>query len=170
MIKAELKNYRQSPRKVRLVADAIRGKSASNAVDILTFMPKRASGPMKKLLLSAIANAEHNHQLSVESLVVKEIRVDKGVTLHRWRARARGSASPINKRSSRVLITLSDLTKKGSKKEELKSETVKTEKIEDKKVAKKATTKKVAKTVSKETTKKAPVKKAVKKETNINKK
>lgn len=165
MIKAELKNYRQSPRKVRLVADAIRGKSASNAVDILTFMPKRASGPMKKLLLSAIANAEHNHQLSVESLVVKEIRVDKGVTLHRWRARARGSASPINKRSSRVLITLSDLAKKASKKEE-----VKTEKIEDKKVAKKATTKKVAKTVSKETTKKAPVKKAVKKETNINKK
>ena len=106
MIKAELKNYRQSPRKVRLVADLIRGKKAQDALTLLTFTVKRASDPIKKLLESAIANANHNFNISASELFVKEIRVDEGPTLKRWRARAFGRAAEIKKRTSRVLINL----------------------------------------------------------------
>jgi large subunit ribosomal protein L22 len=106
MVTAELKNYRQSPRKVRLVADAIRGKKVAEALDILLIATQRAAAPLKKLVESAIANAEHNHSLKSEDLFVKEIRVDEGVTLHRWRARARGRAAPIKKRCSHVKIVL----------------------------------------------------------------
>jgi large subunit ribosomal protein L22 len=106
MVTAELKNYRQSPRKVRLVADAIRGKHVLEALDTLLIATKRASSPLKKLLESAIANAEHNHGLNRDELFIKEIRVDEGVTLHRWRARARGRAAPIKKRTSHVKVVL----------------------------------------------------------------
>jgi large subunit ribosomal protein L22 len=122
MITAELKNYRQSPRKVRLVADAIRGKKALDAVDVLIFMPKRASGPMKKLLDSAIANANNNFKIDADSLFVKEISVNKGITLHRRMPKARGSATPINKRSSHVKIVLEKISLK-NKKANIKTET-----------------------------------------------
>lgn len=110
MSTAILKNYRQSPRKVRLLADAIRGKRAQDAVTILAFTPKRAARVVKKVLESAIANAKHNHDLDVETLFVKEVRVDEGATLKRWRARARGSASTILKRTSHIQITLGEKT------------------------------------------------------------
>ena len=78
--KAELKNYRQSPRKVRLVADAVRGKKISEAITILSFMPKRSALPLQKLLSSALANAK-TLALPTEGLVGKEIRVNAGPTL-----------------------------------------------------------------------------------------
>ncbi len=106
MVKAELNKYRQSPRKVRLVADAIRGKKVSDALDILTFATQRAAAPIKKLLESAVANAKHNDGLSQEDLFVKEIRVDEGFTMKRIRPRAHGRAFPIRKRTSKIKIGL----------------------------------------------------------------
>lgn len=105
--KAQLKSYRQSPRKVRLVADLIRGKSVKDALVTLTFAGKRAAGPLEKLLASAVANAK-NASLPVESLIVKEIRVDGGAILYRRRPRSRGMANPIRKRTSHVNIVLAE--------------------------------------------------------------
>lgn len=107
-MKALLRNYRQAPRKVRLVADAIRGKKVSEALTALTFMPKRAALAMHKLLSSAVANAEQKGEKNPENLVVKEITVDKGITFKRFRARARGRAAPINKETSHINITLGE--------------------------------------------------------------
>lgn len=95
MVKAELKNYRQSPRKVRMVVDVVRGKKVKEALNILTVTTKRSSLPIKKLVESAIANAKHNFNLEAENLFIKEISVNEGVTAHRWMPRARGSAAPI---------------------------------------------------------------------------
>lgn len=105
MVEASLKNYRQSPRKVRLAADLIRGKGVVQALDLLEFLPKRVAPILKKLLESAIANAKQAN-LSEDQLVVKEIRVDQGVVLKRQMPRARGSASRINKRTSHVRMVL----------------------------------------------------------------
>ncbi len=105
-MKAILKNYRQSPRKVRLVAKSVVGKSVSSASLILSFMPKRSADPIKKLIDSAAANAKTNSGISLEDLTVKSIEVNKGVTLKRMRPRARGSGYPINKRTSHVVVTL----------------------------------------------------------------
>jgi large subunit ribosomal protein L22 len=112
MITARLNNYRQSPRKVRVVANTIRGKKASEAINILSFLVKRASDPLNGLLASAIANAKNNFNLSPEGLFVKEIRVDGGVTLKRSLPKARGSASRMNKRTSHILITLAPIVEK----------------------------------------------------------
>jgi len=106
MVTAYLKNYRQSPRKVRLVADLVKGKSVDQAVASLNNLAKRAAGPLEKLLLSAIANAKNNHNLDLATLFVKEFRVDGGAILKRSMPRARGSASRINKRTSHVIVTL----------------------------------------------------------------
>lgn len=137
MVEAKLKNYRQSPRKVRLVADSIRGKSANEAVMILTFAPQKASLAVGKLLKSAIANATHNFNLKVEDLFVKEITVDGGPILKRWRARARGRASSIHKHTSHIKIVLAD--KNG--KTEVVAESATLESEEKAKPAKKTTTK-----------------------------
>lgn len=106
-----LKNYRQAPRKVRLVADMIRGKGVSDALSALTFLPKRASLPIKKLLESAAANAKQQGRDSA-TLVVGAISVDKGTTLTRSMPRARGRAAPIRKHSSHVTLTLEESKKK----------------------------------------------------------
>ncbi len=105
-MKAYLKNYRQSPRKVRLVVDAVRGKQIDAALTQLEFMPKRAAQAIAKLIASAAANAEQNFSVSPETLIVKEIRVDEGVTLKRMRPRSRGMATRINKRTSNVMVAL----------------------------------------------------------------
>lgn len=112
MITASLKNYRQSPRKVRLVVDAIRGKKVTEALEILTFVNKKASNPVYKLIKSAIANASHNFNLSEDQLIIKEIVVEEGVTMHRWMPRARGAASPLRKRSSHVKVVLDKINNK----------------------------------------------------------
>ncbi len=104
-MKATLKNYRQSPRKVRLVTDLIKGKSLKEAVQLLKFTIKRASDPITKLVLSASANAEKQGE-STDKLFIKNITVNGGVTLMRSMPRARGRATPIRKRSSHVTITL----------------------------------------------------------------
>jgi large subunit ribosomal protein L22 len=105
-MKANLKNYRQSPRKVRLVADLVRGKKVSQALLELKFLPKRATEVITKMISSAVANAEHNFKVSADDLFIKEITVDKGITLKRYRPRARGVAKRINKRTSNIAITL----------------------------------------------------------------
>ena len=157
-MKAILKNYRQSAQKVRLVVDEIRGKKASDALTILTFMPKRAAGQIKKVLESAIANAKENNGKEIESLFIKEVRVDEGLTMKRFRPRARGSAFPIRKRTSHIQITLGE--KAGAA--PVASEEVKTEAKPKKAAVKKAPAKKPAakKTAA---TKKAAPKKASKK-------
>lgn len=108
MITASLKNYRQSPRKVRLVATLVKGKSVNDAMNTLTFVSKRATGPLQSLLLSAIANAKNNFNIEKDNLFVKEFRVDAGMVLKRRMPRARGSAFPINKRTSHVNLVLAE--------------------------------------------------------------
>jgi large subunit ribosomal protein L22 len=104
-VTAQLSNYRQSPRKVRLVANLVRGKKVVAAFEQLTFLPKRASEPVKKLIESAVANAK-SLSIGKDDLYVREIRVDKGVTLHRSMPRARGRAFEIKKRSSHIVVVL----------------------------------------------------------------
>lgn len=106
--KAVAKQVRIAPRKVRLVVDLIRGKQVGEAVAILRHTPKAASPVVEKLLNSAIANAEHNYEMDVNKLVVSEVFVDEGVTLKRFRPRAMGRASRINKRSSHITIVVSE--------------------------------------------------------------
>lgn len=112
--KATLKNYRQSPRKVRVVADLVRGKSVEDAQVMLTFTTKRASNPLGKLLASAVANAK-NASLDMSKLVVKEIRVDGGAILYRRQPRSRGMANPIRKRTSHINIVLAEVEPKAKK-------------------------------------------------------
>jgi large subunit ribosomal protein L22 len=94
--------------KAREVTRAIQGRSASDALDLLTFSPKKAALLVQKTLKSAIANAENNASLKVDTLLVKEAVVGEGPTYKRFRARARGSASPLRKRTSHIRIILSD--------------------------------------------------------------
>lgn len=101
---AKLSNYRQAPRKVRLIADLIRGKSAAQAVNILSLLPKRGAEPMLKLVQSAVANAKEG---SAEQLFISEIQVNGGVVLKRMMPRARGRGAQILKRTSHVTISLS---------------------------------------------------------------
>lgn len=115
-MKASLNNYRQAPRKVRLVADLVRGKTAGDAIKVLHVTPKRATAPMLKLIESALANAKSNGVTAPESLVIKMIQVNKGVTLKRMMPRARGNAARINKRSSHVTLELGEKTVKVSSK------------------------------------------------------
>ena len=113
-MKAFLKNYRQSPRKVRLVADLVRGKSVKKALETLSFANKRASEPVLKLIRSAEANAK-SQGIDTNTLVVKTIAVDKGMVLKRFMPRARGSAARINKRSSHIRVELAPQGKAAAK-------------------------------------------------------
>ena len=104
-MKAFLKNYRQSPRKVRIVTDLIKGKRVAEAFLQLAVLPKKASLPIQKLLASAVNNAKQAG-ISEENLVVANVTVNKGLVMKRSMPRARGSASRINKRTSHVVLTL----------------------------------------------------------------
>ena len=106
-MKAFLKNYRQSPRKVRVVAGLVRGKNVDHAMTSLDFLAKRAGMPIKKLLSSAIANAK-NMGIEKENLIIKEIRVDKGIVMKRMMPAAMGSGHKINKRTSHITIVLGE--------------------------------------------------------------
>jgi large subunit ribosomal protein L22 len=118
-MKASLKHYRQSPRKVRLVANAVKGKSVGEADAVLSFMPKRAADPVRKLIASATANALVAGA-AADRLVVKNIEINKGLVMRRYMPRAQGSAKPINKRTSHVEVTLAEATPKASKKKGVK--------------------------------------------------
>ncbi len=104
-MKAFLKNYRQSPRKVRLIADLVRGKKVNDALAQLQFVDKRAAGPVAKLITSAKANAIEAGA-DADALIIKKMTVDKGVTFKRFMPRARGAASRINKRNSHITVEL----------------------------------------------------------------
>lgn len=106
--KAVARYVRIAPRKVRLVVDLIRGKKIGEAIAILKLTPKAASPIVEKVLNSALANAEHNYNMDVESLVVSEVFVDQGPTLKRFRPRAMGRASRINKRTSHITLVLTE--------------------------------------------------------------
>ena len=102
------KTVRIAPRKARLVVDLIRGKKIGDAISILKFTPSSASPIVEKVLMSAIANAEHNFDLDVENLYVSEAYVNEGPTMKRFRPRAKGSASQILKRTSHITVVVSE--------------------------------------------------------------
>jgi len=121
---AQLSDYRQSPRKVRVVANLVRGKRVEDALVSLSFLGKRAGEPLKKLIESALANAK-DKKIETENLIVKEIRVDSGKILYRRGTASRGRAPILRKRTSHVSVVLSEGL---AKKTRIKKETTKKEK------------------------------------------
>ncbi|MBT8124747.1 MAG: 50S ribosomal protein L22 [Gammaproteobacteria bacterium] len=107
-VAAKLSHARISAQKVRLVADQIRGLPVERALETLTFSNKKAAGIMKKILESAIANAEHNEGADIDELKISKICVDEGPTHKRFRARAKGRAAKILKRTSHITVEVSD--------------------------------------------------------------
>jgi len=107
-VKARIKMIRMTPRKVRVVANQVRGKDVQKAVDFLTFCRRRAARPLLKLIKSAVANADQKGGIDLDNLYVKELLVDKGPTMKRWMPRARGMATPILKRTSRISVMLDE--------------------------------------------------------------
>ena len=105
---ARLNYIRISPSKVRLVAQTIKGKPVAEALALLEHSPKRAGRPLRKLLQSAIANASENHEMDADALVVTNVIVDEGPTLKRWMPRARGRATPIRKRTSKITMVVGE--------------------------------------------------------------
>ncbi len=107
-VRAVAKYVRISPRKVRLIMDQIRGKQVEEALNILKFSPKKGARLLKKLVDSAIANAENNFNIDVDRLYIKRIYADQGPTLKRYRARALGRATMIRKRTSHLTVILDE--------------------------------------------------------------
>lgn len=107
-VSAQAKYIRQSPFKVRRVLDLVRGLPVEEARHVLAFTQRRTTDSVAKVLESAVANAEHNHALDADELVVAEAFADEGPTLKRWQPRARGRATPIRKRTSHITIVVED--------------------------------------------------------------
>jgi large subunit ribosomal protein L22 len=107
-VSAILRGTRLSAQKARLVADLVRGKPVDNALNILTFTPKKAAVVIRKVLESAIANAEHNEGADIDELSVKRIFVDEGTTLKRFTARAKGRGNRIMKPTCHITVTVGD--------------------------------------------------------------
>jgi len=105
---ARIKYARISAQKVRLVADQVRGLQVEQAINLLVFSPKKGAGIIRKVLESAIANAEHNEGADVDELRVAEIQVNEGPTMKRIRARAKGRAGRIFKRTSHISVTVAE--------------------------------------------------------------
>jgi ribosomal protein L22 len=106
MVRASARYLRVAPRKVRLVADQVRGLEIESARSLLRFSTRAGARDVEKLLNSAAANAENNHDLVGDELKVDEIQVDAGPTLRRWRPRARGRATPVMRRTSHLSVVL----------------------------------------------------------------
>lgn len=107
-VAAKLRFAHISPQKCRLVADQVRGKPVEQALQILAFSPKKAAGIVKKVLESAIANAEHNEGADIDELKVSRIFVDEGPTMRRWMPRAKGRVNHILKRTSHLTVMVGD--------------------------------------------------------------
>ncbi|MEJ2158380.1 MAG: 50S ribosomal protein L22 [Desulfobacteraceae bacterium] len=107
-VKAVARYVRISPQKVRMLADAIKGKPVETAMDMLRFMPQKAAGIVEKVLRSAVANADQQPDIDIDALVVGSLLVDSGPTLKRFRARARGRGTRILKRTSHVTVVLTE--------------------------------------------------------------
>ena len=140
---AKLKYIRIGPRKVRLVADLIRGKSVTEAQTILKFTVKKAGEPLFKLLKSAVASAKNNFQLQESNLFISKISVDEGPKYKRYFPRARGQSSEIQKKTSHITILLDEVVKKPKKKSKVPEgeakkikEIEKTERTEEKAIKK----------------------------------
>ncbi len=106
LVRATSKYVRVSPRKARLIADQVRGKHIDDARSLLQFSPRSAAEDISKVIESAAANAENNHELIGDEMIVAEIRVDEGPTLKRFRPRAMGRATPIHKRTCHISVAL----------------------------------------------------------------
>ncbi|MBI5076896.1 50S ribosomal protein L22 [Candidatus Falkowbacteria bacterium] len=130
-IKGKVKYIRISPRKVRLVVDAVRGLDLTVAMDKLALINKQAVKPVIKLLKSVLANAEHNFELEKSNLYLKEICVDDGPTAYRWMPRAHGRATPIRKRTSIISVVFDEKVPSKTKKKG-KAEKIKTVKVDEK--------------------------------------
>lgn len=150
LIQATQKNTRQTPRKVRLVANAVKDLSLAEAVAQLGVMHRRASGVVLKVLRQAVANAENNHSLSVDQLRIHSIVVNEGPRYRRFRAVSRGRGHGIIKRTSHVTVTLTTETEKPKEKKQVAA---KTEKAAPKTAPVKKTAAKDAKKTEKKTTK-----------------
>jgi len=133
-IRAKAKFIRMSPRKVRLVADVVRGLDAEDALVKLDFLPKLATKPIEKLLKSAITSAKHNHDIDLDNLKIKEITVDEGPKIKRWTPRAHGRATMILKRVSHIIMVLEEKVPGKGKKKKVEKKTGKKgeEKVEGK--------------------------------------
>lgn len=107
-IQAKLRRANISAQKVRLVANQVRGMNVEQAEQLLTFSPKKAAHIVKKALMSAVANAEHNNGLDVDELYISSIFVDEGPTLKRGRARAKGRGTQILKRTSHITVKVAE--------------------------------------------------------------
>jgi len=107
-VSATAKYLRGSTRKTRLVTQAIKGKKVEDATAILRFMPQKAAGEVARVLKSATANAENNHNLSAEDLIVADAQANEGPTIKRWRPRAQGRAFPIHKPMTHITIVVAD--------------------------------------------------------------
>lgn len=107
-VNAKLRYARISPQKVRLVADQIRGKSVAEALRILQFSPKKGAHMVRKVLDSAIANAEHNNGADIDELKISAVMIDQGPTLKRFRARAKGRGNRILKPTSHITVQVAD--------------------------------------------------------------
>lgn len=132
-VTAQLKFFRMSPKKLRLIADLIRGKRVERAQAVLSLLNKKGARPMLKLLNSAVANAKHNHNLT-DSLVVSAITVDGGPVLKRFMPKAHGRATPVRERTSHIHLKLEQVLKTEKKEKapkaakKVKKEKVKAEK------------------------------------------
>jgi large subunit ribosomal protein L22 len=107
-VSAKARRLSISPQKARLVVDMVRGKPVSDALDILSFSPQKGAVLVRKVVESAIANAENNEGADIDELKVSEIFVDEGLTMKRIRPRAKGRADRILKRTSHITVTVSD--------------------------------------------------------------
>ena len=105
-VKARATGVKLSPRKVRIVADLVRGRSVEEALTILNFTPRRPALPVKKVIMSAKANAEHNLNLKPETLTISSIEVTPGPRLKRWRPAAQGRALPYQKKTSHISVVV----------------------------------------------------------------
>ncbi|HAM95821.1 50S ribosomal protein L22 [Candidatus Azambacteria bacterium RIFCSPHIGHO2_01_46_10] len=128
-ITAKLKHLRMAPRKVRVVANLIKGLNIDQARAQLRALPKRASGPVLKTLNSAVANAEHNFQLSKDNLYIAKIFVDGGPMLKRWMPRAMGRASAIQKKTSHLTVILGERIAAKAVKKAIKAKAVQTKQV-----------------------------------------
>ena len=178
ILQATQKNTRQTARKVRLIADAVRGNTIEQAIKQLAVMDRRASLVVLKVLRQALANAQHNHGFSLDQLSLKNVIVNEGPTFKRFRAVSRGRAHTILKRSCHITVELEaaevgkTATTAAAKAAPKKIEDKKTEtkKAEAKKPAKKTASKKTAKTETKAAPKKATAKKSKTSSTKTTKK
>ncbi|MEQ8858414.1 MAG: 50S ribosomal protein L22 [Pseudomonadales bacterium] len=107
-VSAKAKRVRLSPQKARLVVDLVRGKPVGEALDVLAFSNQKAAGLVRKLVESAIANAENNEGADIDELKIAEIFVDEGLTMKRIKPRAKGRADRIFKRTSHITVTVTD--------------------------------------------------------------